>query len=331
MLKQIKPRNARSKRALDKKAPKAVEGGKSALFLRGTTCSQVVQDALTDLSSLKAPASKRFTKKNDIHPFVDATSLEFFSERNDCSLLFLGASSKKRGHAITMVRCFGYKVLDMLELSLDQDSFRTIAQFRNKNKVPYGLKPLLCFAGTVWDSPTTTEYTLAKSIFTDLFKGEPSDKVDVEGLQYMISISAKDEVDGEPKPTIHLRAYLIKTKRSGQRLPRVEVEEMGPRMDFRVGRIKEPEEAMLKEAMKRAKTSQEKPKKNISTDIIGDKIGRIHLGKQNISELQTRKMKGLKRSRDVPDEAEDDEMEEDVVSEDEPVKKSKKKRSSGDS
>ena len=34
---------------------------------------------------------------------------------------------------------------------------------------------------------------------------------------------------------------------------------------------------------------------------MGDKIGRIHLGKQDLAELQTRKMKGLKglkRARD---------------------------------
>lgn len=36
----------------------------------------------------------------------------------------------------------------------------------------------------------------------------------------------------------------------------------------------------------------------MATDIVGDKIGRIHLGKQDLAELQTRKMKGLKRSRD---------------------------------
>ncbi|KAI7376056.1 hypothetical protein KC336_g19883, partial [Hortaea werneckii] len=44
--------------------------------------------------------------------------------------------------------------------------------------------------------------------------------------------------------------------------------------------------------------------------IIGDKVGRIHLGKQNLGQLQTRKMKGLKRSRDVEsdDGDEDDEM-----------------------
>jgi ribosome production factor 2 len=98
---------------------------------------------------------------------------------------------------------------------------------------------------------------------------------------------------------------------------------MGPRMDFRIGRVKEADEDTMKEALKRAKTSQERPKKNISTDIVGDKIGRIHLGKQDLKELQTRKMKGLKRSRDVADE-EEDEDEEDIVSDEEPAKKPRK-------
>jgi ribosome production factor 2 len=198
-----------------------------------------------------------------------------------------------------LARTFGYKLLDMLELYLDPDSFRKLAQFKNK-KCAVGLKPMLLFAGTPFESPVTNEYTLAKSFFTDFFKGEPADKVDVEGLQYVVSFSAREEVDGEEaKPSIHLRVYLIRTKRSGQKLPRVEVEEMGPRMDFRVGRVKEADESMLKEALRKARTSAERPKKNISTDIVGDKIGRIHLGKQDLKELQTRKMKGLKRSRDV--------------------------------
>merc|ERR1712098_823473 len=245
MLRQIKPRNARSKRALDKKAPKAIENPKTALFLRGTTCSQVTQDALTDLYQLRIPLAKKFTKKNAIHPFDDAASLEFFSEKNDASLLVFGSSSKKRPHAITFVRTFGYKVLDMLELYLEAESFRTLAQFKNK-KCAVGLKPMLLFSGTPFESPVTNEYTLVKSFFTDFFKGEPADNVDGE----------------EVKPKVHLRVYLIRTKRSGQKLPRVEVEEMGPRMDFRVGRVQEADESVLKEAMKRARTSQERPKKN---------------------------------------------------------------------
>lgn len=316
-----KPRNARSKRALEKKAPKSVENPKTALFLRGSSCSQITQDALGDLHQMRLPLAKKFTKKNDIHPFDDASSLEFFSEKNDASILVFGSSSKKRPHTLTFVRTFQYKVLDMLELYLDPESFRALTQFKNK-KCAVGIKPMLLFSGTPFESPVTNEYTLAKSYFIDFFKGEPADKVDVEGLQYIVCLSARDTVDDEEtKPKIHLRVYLIKTKRSGQKLPRVEVEEMGPRMDFRVGRIKEADEAMAKEAMRRAKNTLERPKKNISTDIVGDKMGRIHLGKQDLKELQTRKMKGLKRSRDVVDSDEDMTG---LVSDDEAPKKSKR-------
>ncbi|OTA80007.1 hypothetical protein M434DRAFT_401949 [Hypoxylon sp. CO27-5] len=302
MLRQIKPRNARSKRALEKKAPKVVENPKTALFLRGTTCSQVVQDALTDLYSLRQPLAKKFTKKNAIHPFEDPASLEFFSEKNDTSLLVFGSSSKKRPHTLTLARTFASKILDMLELHLDPESYRRISQFKGR-KFAIGLRPMMLFSGTAFESPVANEYTMAKSMLIDLFKGDTSsDKIDVEGLQYIVSVSADEPVGDAVKPAIHLRVYLISTKRSGQRLPRVEVEEMGPRMDFRVGRMQEPEEAVLKEAMKQPKVGEEKTKKNVTTDTLGDKIGRIHLGRQDLSELQTRKMKGLKRSRDLEEE-----------------------------
>ncbi|KAI1874560.1 hypothetical protein JX265_004768 [Neoarthrinium moseri] len=301
MLRQIKPRNARSKRALEKKAPKAIENPKSCLFLRGTTCSQIVQDAITDLYSLRVPLAKKFTKKNAIHPFEDPASLEFFSEKNDASLLVFGSSSKKRPHTLTMIRTFGHKTLDMLELHLDPQSHRKIDQFKGR-KFAVGLRPMIVFAGTAFDSPVANEYTMAKSFFLDFFKGEGSDKIDVEGLQYIVSISAEEPLGDDDKPAIHLRVYLISTKRSGQKLPRVEVEEMGPRMDFRVGRMQEPDAEMLKEALKKPRTNEERTKKNVTTDSMGDKLGRIHLGRQDLSELQTRKMKGLKRSRDMDDE-----------------------------
>ena len=307
LIQRRKPRNARSKRALEKREPKAIENPKTALFLRGTSCSQVVQDALTELRSLRQPlVAKKFTKKNPIHPFEDPSSLEFFSEKNDASLLVFGSSSKKRPHALTLVRTFDHKVLDMLELYLDADSFRTLAQFKTR-KWAVGLRPMLLFAGTAFESPVPNEYTLARSLFLDFFHGAPADKVDVEGLQWIVSISAEEVATGAEaddavaRPPIRLRVYLIRTQRSGHRLPRVEVEETGPRMDFRIGRMREADEAVMKEALKKAKTSEERPKKNISTDAVGDKIGRIHLGKQDLGQLQTRKMKGLKRRRDEAD------------------------------
>ncbi|KAK0731557.1 Brix domain-containing protein [Lasiosphaeris hirsuta] len=305
MLRQVKPKTARSKRALEKKAPKAVENPKKALFLRGTTCSQITQDALADLYAMRQVHGKRFHKKNPVHPFEDASSLTFFSEKNDCSLVLFASSSKKRPHTITFARTFDYKMLDMLEFNLDAATYRSISQFKTQ-KIPVATRPLMVFAGTAFESPVPNAFTMAKSMLIDFFRGENVDKIDVEGLRYVVVVSADepttdsttDPSDPASKPVLHLRVYLIRTKRSGQRLPRVELEEHGPRMDFRLGRIQEPEEAILKEAMRKAKTSEERTKKNISTDLMGDKIGRIHTGKLDLSELQTRKMKGLKRDRD---------------------------------
>ena len=45
----------------------------------------------------------------------------------------------------------------------------------------------------------------------------------------------------------------------------------------------------------------------METDIVGDKVGRIHLGRQDLDDLQTRKMKGLKRRRDPEDQERDQE------------------------
>ncbi|KAL8884449.1 MAG: hypothetical protein Q9192_006842 [Flavoplaca navasiana] len=298
MLRQIKPKTARSKRALAKREPLAQENTKVVLFLQGKTCSAFVKDILSDINALKRPFTVRFTKKNDIHPFEDASSLEFFSQKNDASLLLFGSHSKKRPHCMTWVRCFGGQVLDMLELYVIKDTARTLAQFKGE-KCKVGLKPLLSFSGTQFESPVSNQYTLAKSMLTDFFRGGESATVDVEGLQYMINFAAGEDAQDGSTAKIHMRCWRIITKRSGQKVPRVELEEMGPRIDFSVGRTKEAEASVWKEAMKKAKGMEAKPKKNIETDIVGDKIGRIHLGKQDLTELQTRKMKGLKREREM--------------------------------
>ncbi|RMX79529.1 hypothetical protein D0869_08244 [Hortaea werneckii] len=313
-LRQVKPKNARTKRYLDNKAPQITENPRTTLFLRYTSSSEVLHLVMTDLFALKRPLAIKFTKKNAIHPFEDPSSLEFFAEKNDASLMLYASHSKKRPHCLTAVRFFGYKVLDMVELMVDGETMRTLGQFKNA-KAAVGMKPLISFSGSAWEDggAEKNEYTAAKSVLLDLFKGQDVQSVDVEGLQYMIHFSV-DEPQGQDavtKPQIHMRCYLLRTKRQpNSTTPRVELEEMGPRIDFRVGRVKEADPDMWKEAMRKPKGQEPKTKKNVDTDIIGDKVGRIHLGKQDLGQLQTRKMKGLKRSRDVEsdEEDEDDEM-----------------------
>ena len=205
-------------------------------------------------------------------------------------------------------------MLEMLETYVDAEGSRAMAQFKG-GKVPVGVKPLLAFSGSRWEAPVPDAYTLAKNLFVDFFRGEEVASVDVEGLQLLIHFSVGEEKGGEEgKQVVHLRCYKLLTKRSGQRVPRVEVEEIGPRVDMRIGRVREAEKGMWKESMKRAKGGEQRVKKNVDMDSVGDKIGRIHLGRQDLSDLQTRKMKGLKRGRDTDGEVDGEvPVEEDVI------------------
>uniref|UniRef100_A0A060T1L9 Ribosome production factor 2 homolog n=1 Tax=Blastobotrys adeninivorans TaxID=409370 RepID=A0A060T1L9_BLAAD len=306
MLKAVAPKNARAKRALEKREPKLVENTKQALFVPGANANQLVTKALIDLHHLKKPDAKRFSKKNEIRPFEDASSLEFFSEKNDCSLLTFGSHNKKRPLNLTFARTFNYKIYDMIELRMDQ--FKSLDDFR-KSTFAVGMKPMFVFQGPLFDSHPT--YMQIKSLFLDFFRGDVIDKLDVAGLQHVISISAAEleEGDNAQLPLVHFRVYLLKTFKSDTpKQPRVELDEIGPRFDFRIGRVQPPDPEMEKEAMKKPKQLEPKTKKNVETDIMGDQLGRIHVGKQDLSKLQTRKMKGLKARFDQ-DHGEDEDEE----------------------
>jgi ribosome production factor 2 len=219
---------------------------------------------------------------------------------------------------------FDGKLLDMVELLL-----LPVPEESTENKLHIGMemKPMLLFAGSMWGDSATSEqgqtYATIKSLFLDIFSGEEISTIDVEGLQFLLVIAA-GESEARQNPVIHLRWYKVRTRKSGQKVPRVELDEAGPKFDFRVGRFQEAEASVMKEALKRGKQPDAaRTKKNIETDLVGDKIGKVHLGRQDLSMLQTRKMKGLKRSAVDDDENEqmDDGMDIDEISEDEELHK----------
>jgi ribosome production factor 2 len=282
---------------------------------------------LTTFHSLTKPHSILFHKKNDsIHPFDNAESLEFLASKNECGIVVYGSTNKKRPNCVTLVRIFDSKVLDMCELLLlggqaemEQEAAEQSRHPFAKFNIGIGMRPMILFAGTPWEDTTSTVHQMLKSMFLDMFKGEETTKIDVEGLQYILMIAAEEPVEGTSS-AIHLRWYKIRTKRSGHKLPRVELDEAGPTFDFRVGRVREADQSVMKEAMKQGKKPQdsERTKKNIGMDVIGDKIGRVHLGRQDLGTLQTRKMKGLKRRAGVEDDEQGDVemMDADVISDD---------------
>ena len=309
-----KPKNARSKRALAKKEAKLVENVKSALFVPGSTTNKMLHDTMCDLMALKKPQAKKFTKKNEVRPFEDASELEFFAEKNDTSLMVLSTHNKKRPNTLIFTRFFNHKVYDMIELSI-QDNYKLLSDFK-KMTFTLGLKPMFTFNGPAFDSHPVFQHL--KSLFLDFYRGEETDLQDVAGLQHIIALSVGEITDSNEEsaknlPLVHFRVYKLKSYRSGQKVPRIEIDEIGPRFDFKIGRRTGPAPEVEKDANQKPKQLEARVKKNVSTDFMGDKVARIHVGNQDLGKLQTRKMKGLKPKYDQDsdfDEAEDAEYDE---------------------
>jgi ribosome production factor 2 len=125
--------------------------------------------------------------------------------------------------------------------------------------------------------------------------------------------------------TVYFRVYAPRPSgRSAGGAPTMELVEVGPSFDFVLRRRQPADSARLAASLKRPKTAAEKntqgktKRKNVETDDMGDMIGRVHMEKQDLGKLQTRKMKGLKPGRDPAAAGGDEEMEGDDDDDSEP-------------
>ena len=289
MQRMVKPKNKRTKKILQSKEPKAIENTKEVLFVRGTKCPERLLACMKDLHALKRPFSDFYGKKNDIRPFEDHTQLERFSKKEEKSLFVFGNTNKKRPNNLIFGRMYDYQLLDMIELGVAE--FSSLSDFKNE-KIPMGTKPCLQFSGQAWER--SPEMQRLKSLFLDFFRGPEVSNVRLAGLAHVIQLTAAEE-GGK----VFFRSYRALLKKSSTpRVPRVELEEIGPSIDFVLRRSHLASDDLYKTACKQVKNvHKEKKVKNVEKDEFGTTLGKIHVPKLDVSKLQTRKMKGLKEDK----------------------------------
>lgn len=71
---------------------------------------------------------------------------------------------------------------------------------------------------------------------------------------------------------------------------------IGPSIDFSIRRTKIASDDLYKLARKQPKQLKVTKKKNISRDELGNTHGRVHVGKQQIQKIQTRKVRALRKT-----------------------------------
>jgi ribosome production factor 2 len=128
-------------------------------------------------------------------------------------------------------------------------------------------------------------------MITDFFRGEVVDKINLAGLDHVVFLSAG------PDNIIRFRHYFIRFKKSGTKVPNVDLEEIGPSLDLTVRRTRLASEDLRKESLKTPKGITPTKQKNIKTNTMKETLGTLHVGKQKFEKLTTKHTKGLKRSR----------------------------------
>ena len=300
MQRVIKPKNQKSKRALEAREPKAIENTKTVLFVRGSKASDTVVKVLKDIQALKKPhvAPEFYGRKNDILPFEDASKLEIFCKKNDSSLFLFGNHNKKRPHNLIIGRTFDGHLLDMVEMGIldtdDPESFKLLSDF--DTSIDMGTKPCLLFSGVAFEQDETMKRV--QNLLVDFFRGPVVTNIRLAGIQHALQFTAvEEEISGVKRFKILFRSYKINLKKSGTQLPRAELEEIGPRMNLVIRRTHLASSDLFKTACKQVKNIQKVKKvKNITEDGLGTQHGRVHVPAQNIGTLQTRKMKGFKET-----------------------------------
>jgi len=280
-----KARTRRGKKFLEGRAPKITENDKMTLLLKGGKTTKDLTQFLTDIYQLKKPLAEKLKQKNPIHLFEDCTFIERMGQKYDSSLFMLVSNSKKRPNAVTFGRLFDHHLLDMVELQML--NYKPNSEFKEE-LFPVGTKPCILLQGTNFENDDV--FKKIGNIFVDFFRGPVIPKVRLQGLEMVIALTATED-------RIFMRTYRSVLKKSDSTTPRVELIEVGPSADFALNRDKFASDNLMKKAMKQPKQLNVKMRKNTSLNAFGTKHGRIHLGRQNVHGIQTRKVKALRKPR----------------------------------
>lgn len=282
-------KSKKGKKILADRESKIIENPKNCIFLRGKKVSQEVKSLLVDFLAMKKPLGKIFNRVRDTIPFEDQSEIEYLCEKNDSSLFVFGSKTKKRPHNLILGRCFNWQVLDMFELFVNPDTFKSMQDIRKEVQptrgAALGSKPLILFNGEAFE--TKKDYIKLKNFFIDFFRGIVTDEINLIGIDHVIMFSSHNE-------EIFMRHYSVTLKKSGTKIPNLGLEEIGPRVDFKLSRAVGAAEDVQNDALKvpRELQAMKKTTKNITKGSLGRTLGRVHMKKQDLSTMALRRFKG---------------------------------------
>ena len=298
---------AKVQRYLKSTQTKLVESARTTLLLKGTRCSQSMGTLLKDMRSMLQPHCKLLSKTNAFTAFESQghQSLEFLATKNDCSLFAMASHNKKRPNNLVIGRTFDRQMLDMVELGILR--YKSLADYGGQvPKKRIGSKPLMLFCGDLWSQG---DHAKLQNLLIDFYKGDTVDQLIISGVDHVLVFTIA-MMEGTT-PLVHQRTYFVKLKKNpnGGTTPLPFLESCGPDIDFTIRRTQMASPDLWKASLKQPLAVKQKKKKNRTTNIFGETIGRLHLEKQDVDKMQGRKSKALRRADKISKEEEKNALE----------------------
>jgi ribosome production factor 2 len=146
----------------------------------------------------------------------------------------------------------------------------------------------MIFQGDQWE--IDSQFTRLQNFLLDFFRSDKIDKISLKGVDHVL-------VSTVSEGKVYVRGYMVQFKKSGTKVPNAQLVEMGPFLDLSVRRTNLGSDDMWKAACKKPKIVKPTKVKNITSNNFGDKIGQIHMKKQNLDRMGGRRSTALRSGK----------------------------------
>jgi len=284
-----KTRTHKGRKIIEALKPKAVEDPKKTLFIKGNKTSEFTTKALQNLYLLKKSNSISLGERWEIRPFETVEKLEHVCNKRDCGLFAFGSHTKKRPNSLFLGRLFNEHLLDLVEFEI-----KNFKELDTKAEIVPEEKPCVIFQGDVFEYKS--EFMRIKNLLGDFFnENDPVKSINLrDGVKHFIVITADEATNA-----VYIRQFELTVNFldiiDGKTDFDTMAKEIGPSLDLVYRKSNFANDEDFKKACKQPKVKKEKSEKNISTNELGERRGRVYMDRQNLGELNLKKRKKLKR------------------------------------
>ena len=286
-MEERKAKTHKGKLYLDTFKPKLIEDPKKCLFINTNNSTEIMRMVLNELYLMRKEFSKKFSRKEDIFNIVqNKERVEFLCTKNNTTFFSLSSHNKKHPMDLTLGILYDHQVLDSFEFEVT--NFIPMYYFKGAATINSDLKPIIIFQGELFESDFN--YDRLKKFFIDYFQLYDKENVVISQLRRIIAISIEND-----EKIIKIRNYQVNGDLSNKNsLQKINLVEIGPSFDLKERKFLLADEVLYKKTLKQPQGVKEIVEKNIEKNkILGEKRGRIHMQKQNLTAVSLKKYKKI--------------------------------------